>query len=96
MKGKIYFSPLPAIEAKESLNGDNLKTDLLPLVMAFRVGHGRRGQGGRPVANAEVLEELRTLREEMAAMREAGRRDPVAGDVSENEQEGEPEPKEIT
>jgi hypothetical protein len=42
------------------------------------------------------LEELRSLREEMAAMREAGRRDLVTGDVSENEQEDEHEPEEIT
>ena len=51
--------------------------------MAFRVGRGRRGRGGRPIANAEVLEELRSPREEMVAMKEARRRDPVAGDVSE-------------
>jgi hypothetical protein len=38
MKGKIYFSPLPVIEAKESLNSDNLKPDFLPSDMAFRIG----------------------------------------------------------
>ena len=36
------------------------------------------------------MEELRIMREEMAAMTEAGR-DPAASDVSEAEQEGEPE-----
>ena len=53
--------------------------------MAFRVGHGRRGRGGRPIANAEVMEELRVMREEMTPMREDGRRDPEASDVSEVE-----------
>ena len=57
--------------------------------MAFRfpIGHGRGGRGGRPVANTKVVEELRILREEMIVMREAGRRDPEAGDVSEAEVE---------
>jgi len=59
--------------------------------MAFRVRRGRGGQGGRPIANAEVMEELRVLREEMTAMREDGRRDPEAGDVSEAEPESEAE-----
>jgi hypothetical protein len=54
MKGKIYFSPLPVIEAREILKSNSLKTDLLPLVMAFKipVGCGRGGRRGRPVANA--------------------------------------------
>ena len=42
------------------------------------------------------MEELRVLREEMEAMREARRRDPEAGDVSEVEQEDEPEAEERT
>ena len=29
--------------------------------MDFRVRSGRGGQGGRPIANAEVMEELRVL-----------------------------------
>jgi hypothetical protein len=62
MKGKIYFSPLPEIEARESMNSDRLRVDLLPSVMAFRVGRDRGGRrGGIPVANVEVLEELRIL-----------------------------------
>jgi hypothetical protein len=91
MKGKNYFSPLPLEEARENLNSNSSKTNLLPSEMAFRVpvGRGRGGRRGRPVANAKVMEELRILREEMAAMREAGRRDPEAGDVSEVEQEDE-------
>ena len=54
--------------------------------MAFRVlvGCGRGGRRRRPIANAEIMEELRILREEMAAMREAGR-DPAASDVGEAE-----------
>ena len=59
--------------------------------MAFRIGCSRGGRGGRPIANAEVMEELRVLREEMTAMREAGRRDPEAGDASEAEPESEAE-----
>ena len=59
--------------------------------MDFRVRCGKGGRGGRPIANAEVMEELRVLQEEMTAMREAGRRDPEAGDVSEPESEAEPE-----
>ena len=61
--------------------------------MAFRVpvGRGRGGRRGRPVANAEVMEELRIQQEEMEAMRETGRRDLEASDVSEAEQETEPE-----
>ena len=65
--------------------------------MAFRVpvGRSRGGRRGRPIANAEIMKELRILREEMAAMREAGR-DPAASDVSEAEQEGEPEAEDET
>ena len=37
------------------------------------------------------MEDLRVMREEMTAMREAGRRDPEAGDVSEAEVEPEAE-----
>ena len=59
--------------------------------MAYRVRHGRGGRGGRPIANAEVMEELRVLREEITTMREVGRRDPEAGDVSEAEPESEAE-----
>ena len=62
--------------------------------MAFRVRRGRGGRGGRPIANAEVMEELRVLREEMIAMRESRRRDPEAGDVSEAEPESEAEVEE--
>jgi len=64
--------------------------------MAFRVRRGRGGQGGRPIANAEVMEELRVLREEMTTMREVGRRDPEAGDFSEAELESEVEAEERT
>ena len=53
------------------------------------MGRGRGGRRGRPIANAEIMGELRILREEMAAMRRAGR-DPAASDVSEDEPEGEP------
>ena len=42
------------------------------------------------------MEELRVLREEMTAMREAGRRDSEAGDVSEAELESEAEVEERT
>ena len=89
MKGKIYFSPLTLEETRENMNSNSSGTNLLPSEMEFRVPVVRRrgGQGGRPVANAEVMEELRILQEEMAAMREAGRRDPEAGDVSEAEVE---------
>ena len=62
--------------------------------MDFRVRRGRGGRGGRPIANAKVMEELRVLREEMTAMREAGRRDLEAGDVSEVEPESEAEAEE--
>jgi hypothetical protein len=42
------------------------------------------------------MEELRVLREEITDMRNTGRRDPEAGDVSEAEQEDEPEAEERT
>ena len=98
MKGKYYFSPLTLEETGENMNSNSSGTNLLPLEMAFRVpvGRGRGVRRGRPVANAEVMEELRILREEMAAMREAGRRDHEAGDASEAEQETEPEAEEMT
>ena len=64
--------------------------------MAFRVRRGRGGRGGRPIANAEVMEDLRVLREEMIAMREARRRDLEAGDVSEAKPESEAEAEERT
>ena len=59
--------------------------------MAFivLVGHGRGGQGSIPVANTEVMEVLRIMQEEMAVVREVGRRDPKAGDISEAEVEPE-------
>ena len=64
--------------------------------MAFRIGRGRGGRGGRPIANAEVMEELRVMREEMTDMREFGRRDPEVGDVSEAKPESEAEAEERT
>ena len=75
------------------MNSNSLRANSLLSEMAFRVPVGRRrgGRGGILVANAEVMEELRILREEMAAMTEVGRRDPEAGDVSEAEVELEAE-----
>ena len=63
VKGKIYFSPLPLEEARENLNSNSSRTNLLPSKKAFRVpvGRGRGGRQSRLVANAEVMEELRIL-----------------------------------
>ncbi len=84
-EGIKKISPLPVIESRENMNSNSLRVESLPLVMAFRVPVGR-GEGGRrngrPVANAELIEELRIMQEQMEAMRETGRRDPEAGDVS--------------
>jgi len=91
MKGKNCFSPLSLAEAEEKLNREVPNSNLLVTEMAFRIGRGGRGRRGRPIANAEVLEEMRILREEIVAMRETRRRDPEAGDVSEVEQEVESE-----
>ena len=89
MKGRIYFSPLPLIEAGEIQDCSNSQKNRLHSEMAFqfRRGHGRGGHRGRLVANAEVMEEMRTLREEVEAIRNVGRRDPDVGDVSEDEKE---------
>ena len=64
------------------------------MAFQFQRGHGRGGRGGKPVANAEVMEEMRTLRAEVEAIRNVGRRDPEAGDVSEVEQEDNTEEEE--
>ena len=47
--------------------------------MVVRIGRGR------PVANAEVIEEMRELRDLIATMELGRQRDLVAGDVSEPE-----------
>jgi hypothetical protein len=89
MKGIFYFSPLPLIEAEETQDCSNSQKNLLHSEMAFqfRRGRGRGGSVGKPIANAEVMEEMGTLHVEVEAIRNAGRRDPEASDVSEVEQE---------
>ena len=53
--------------------------------MAVHIGRGRGRGRGQPVANAEVIEEMRELRARIVAMELGRQRDPVAGDVSEPE-----------
>ena len=51
--------------------------------MVVRIGRGRNHGRGRPIANTEVIEEMRELRAHIVAMDLGRQRDPVAGDVSE-------------
>ena len=53
--------------------------------MAVRIGRGRGRGRGQPVANAEVIEEMRELRACIVAMKFDRQRDLVVGDVSEPE-----------
>jgi hypothetical protein len=82
MKGRIYFSPLPLIEVGGIQDCSNSQSEM---AFQFRRGHGRGGRRGRPVANEEVMEEMRALHAEVEALRNDGRRDPEAGDASEAE-----------
>ena len=53
--------------------------------MDVRIGKGRGHGRGRPVANVEVIEEMRELRARIASMELGRKRDPVAGYVSDPE-----------
>ena len=53
--------------------------------MSVRIGRGRGRGRGQPVANAEVIEEMRELRDCMEAVELGRQRDPVERDVSEPE-----------
>ena len=53
--------------------------------MDVHIGRGRGHGRGRPVANVEMIEEMRELRSHIADMELGRQRDPVVGDVSEPE-----------
>ena len=53
--------------------------------MVVCIGRGQGRGRGRPVANAEVIEKIRELRDRISTMELGRQRDPVAKDVSEPE-----------
>ena len=55
--------------------------------MVAQIGRARGCDRGQPSGNAEVLEEMRELREHLEAMEMDRGTDPKAGDVSEPEDE---------
>ena len=56
--------------------------------MAIRMRGGRVGRRGRPVANAELMEQLRVMQARLEAMELGRHREPDLGDVSDPEEEG--------
>ena len=55
--------------------------------MVTHVGRARGRDRGRPMVNAELMEEMRELRPRLKSMETNRQRDPEAGDVSEPEDE---------
>jgi hypothetical protein len=60
--------------------------------MEFRA-RGAWGRKGRLVANAELMEEVRTLQARLETMEAGRQRDLEAGDISENEEMAAPTPE---
>jgi hypothetical protein len=56
--------------------------------MAIRMRGGRTGRTGRPVANVELMEQLRVMQARSEAMELGRHREPDLGDVSDPEEEG--------
>ena len=56
--------------------------------MAIRMKGGRACQRGRPVANAELMEQLRVMQARLEAMELGRHRELDLGDVSDPEEEG--------
>ena len=56
--------------------------------MAIRMRGGRVGRSGRPIANVELMEELRVMQARLEAIELGRHREPDLGDVSDPEEEG--------
>ena len=69
MKSKIVFTPKLLTDLEKDITNSQVEfsSELLCQEMEVRVGRGR-GRRGRPFANAELREEIRTLRERMEAL----------------------------
>lgn len=56
--------------------------------MAIRMRGGRVGRRGRPIANVELMEQLRVMHAKLEAMELGRHKEPYLGDVSDLEEEG--------
>ena len=63
--------------------------------MAIRMRGGREGHRGRPVVNAELMEQIRVMQARLEAMELGRHREPDLGDVSDPEEEGNEKEKEV-
>ena len=62
----------------------------------MRMREGRAGQRGRPVANVELMEQMRAMQARMESMDMAREWEPYLGDDSESEVEGGDQEEEAT
>ena len=85
MKGKVIFTPILLTDSEQVISDRKIvsSSELLCQEMESRVGRGQ-GRRGRPVANLELREEIRTLRERMEAL-EAGIHHENTRDTSDKE-----------
>jgi hypothetical protein len=85
MKGKIVFSPILLTNSEIDIIDRKFvsSSELLCQKMAVKVGRGR-GRQGRLVANAELRDEIRTLRASLEAL-ETARHHENTGDTSDEE-----------
>ena len=63
--------------------------------MAIRMRGGRAGRRGRPVANAELMEQLRVMQARLEAMELGRHKETYLGDVSDPEEEGNEQEEEV-
>jgi len=69
MKDKIVFTPKLLTSSEQDITDSKVvsNSDLLCREMDIRIGRGH-GRRGRPVGNAELREEVRTLRARLEAL----------------------------
>ena len=91
MKGKVIFTHVLLTDPEQDISENKIMSsiELLCQEMEARVGRGR-GRRGRPIANLELREEIRTLRGMLESL-ETGRHHEKTGDKSDEEipEEGE-------
>ena len=93
MKGKVIFTHVLLRDSDQVISDRKIvsSSELLCQEMEFKVGRGR-GRRGRPIANADLREEIRTLRARLGAL-ETRRHHDHTGDTSDEEVPKEEEEK---
>ena len=85
MKIKVIFTPVLLTDPEQDISDMKIvsSSELVCQEMEFRVGRGW-GKQGRPVANAELREEIRTLRERLESLETTIHHEHI-GDTSDEE-----------